>query len=105
MKTQQMNIRVTEDLAEDLDIVSNILKINKTEWIRTKLAEETQREKNRLLMELSTLYAKGMISKKNIQKLAGKEIAELMESTKNTAERSVKAGKKYGRELKGKLHH
>ena len=100
MQTEQLNIRVSTDLMGDLDVVSKLLKVNKSEWIKTKLAEEVQEEKTRLLMELSNLYVKGMITKKEVETLVGKGIADRMESTYFTAMKSVRAGKKYGKELK-----
>ncbi len=102
METEQLNIRVSPELVHDLDIVSSLLKINRSEWIKTKLAEETLREKNRLLMELSTLYAKGMITKKNVEELVGTDIAEEMESIKEAAIESIRMGQEYGRKLKQK---
>ena len=103
METEQLNIRVSEDLIHDLDVVTGLLKVNRSEWIKTKLAEEVSQEKNRLLLELSTLYAKGMITKKNVEELVGKEIADEMESIKETAIDSIKMGREYGRKLKQKL--
>lgn len=105
MQTEQLNIRISQELVHDLDIVSGLLKINRSEWIKAKLAEEAQREKNRLLMELSTLYAKGMITRQNVEELVGKEIADEMESIKETALESIKMGREYGRKLKQKLAH
>src|SRR3989338_2592091 len=102
METEQLNIRLSPELVQDLDIVSNLLKINRSEWIKTKLAEETQREKNRLLMELSTIYAKGMITKQNVEELVGKEIADEMEFIKKKSIESVKRGAEYGEKQRGK---
>jgi len=87
----------------DLNIVSRLLKINKSEWIKTKLAEEVHEEKNKLLMELSTLYSNGMISKTEIEKLVGKEIADEMEFIKKKSEESVKKGIRYGKKLKRRI--
>ena len=103
MQTEQLNVRTSKELVHDIDIVSGILKISRSEWIKTKLAEEAQREKSRLLMELSTLYAKGMITKQNVEELVGKEIADEMESVKETAVDSMKIGREYGKKLKRKL--
>jgi|TARA_B100001971_G_scaffold181176_1_gene177764 metal-responsive CopG/Arc/MetJ family transcriptional regulator len=100
MQTKQVNIRVPTDLLDDLDIVSKLLKVNKSEWIKTKLAEDIHKEKNQLLLELSNLYTKGIISKKEVQNLVGSEIANQMESIHKTAKRSVKAGIEYGKQLK-----
>ena len=103
METEQFNIRMPKELLHDLDIISNLLKVNKSEWIKAKLAEEVHEEKNKLLMELSTLYAKGMINKNKVEQLVGKEIADEMESIKIVAQRSAKHGIEYGKKLK-KLH-
>ncbi|MBI2141535.1 hypothetical protein HYU16_03870, partial [Candidatus Woesearchaeota archaeon] len=74
METEQFNVRMPKELVQDLDIISRLLKVNKSEWVKTKLAEEVHEEKNKLLMELSTLYANGMINKEKIEKLVGKEV-------------------------------
>ncbi len=103
METEQLNLRISPELIHDLDIVSGLLKINRSEWIKTKLAEEAHKEKNRLLMELSTLYAKGMITKKNVEELVGPEIAEEMEFIKRKAVESIRSGYELGKKLKGKL--
>ncbi len=100
METEQLNVRISKDLRQDLDVVSNLLKISKSEWIKTKLAEYIREEKNKLLMELSTLYSNGVVSKKEIEKLVGKEIADEMEFVKNKTKESVKKGIRYGTELK-----
>ena len=105
MKTEQFNIRLSQELVRDLDVISNLLKVNKSEWVRTKLAEEVHEEKTRLLLELSTLYAKGMISKSDVERLAGKEIAEEMEFMKNKAIETVSKGAEYGRKLRKKFHN
>ena len=102
METEQFNIRMPKELLHDLDIISNLLKVNKSEWIKTKLAEEVHEEKNKLLMELSTLYAKGMINKNKVEQLVGKEIADEMEFIKKKATESVKKGIEYGKKLRKK---
>lgn len=103
MQTEQMNIRLSQDLLGDLEVVSGLLKVNRSEWVKTKLAEEIHKEKNRLLMELSTLYAKGMISKQNVEELVGKEIADEMEFIKEAAIESAQRGRELGKKLRGQL--
>ena len=102
METEQFNIRMPKDLVQDLGIISKLLKVNKSEWVKTKLAEEVHEEKNKLLMELSTLYANGMITKEKIEKLVGKEVADEMEFIKEKAIESVKKGIEIGKGLKKK---
>ena len=95
-----MNIRLPVELIRDMDLVASLLKVNKSEWMKTNLAKEVFEEKNRLLLELSTLYAKGMLTKKQIQKLVGKEIADQMEFIRKKALESARKGLKHGRKLK-----
>ena len=102
METEQFNIRMPKELVQDLDIISKLLKVNKSEWVKTKLAEEVHEEKNKLLMKLSTLYAKGMIGKEKIEKLVGKDIADEMEFIKKKSIESAKKGIEIGRELRKK---
>ena len=102
METEQLNLRVSPELVHDLDLVSGLLKINRSEWIKTKLAEEAQREKNRLLMELSTLYAKGLITKQHVEELVGTEIADEMKFIKEAAIESAEMGAEHGKRLRAK---
>ncbi|HLD97457.1 MAG TPA: hypothetical protein VI934_03885 [Candidatus Nanoarchaeia archaeon] len=100
METEQFNIRVPKDLLRDLDVISSLLKVNKSEWVKTKLAEEVHEEKNRLLFELSTLYSNSLIGKKEVEALVGRELADEMEFIKEKSKESVKKGADYGKELK-----
>ena len=100
METEQFNIRMPKDLLRDLDIISSLLKVNKTEWVKTKLAEEVHEEKNKLLIELSTLYPSGLIGKKEVAALVGKDVADEMDFIKEKSKESAKKGIEYGKELK-----
>ncbi|MBI2576421.1 hypothetical protein HYV84_04345 [Candidatus Woesearchaeota archaeon] len=102
METEQFNIRIPKELLQDLEVVSSLLKVNKSEWVKTKLAEEVHEEKNKLIMELSTLYAKGIISKEKVGESVGKEIADEMEFIKNKALESAKRGIAHGKGLRKK---
>ena len=102
METEQFNIRMPKDLVQDLDIISKLLKVNKSEWVKTKIAEEVHEEKNKLLMELSTLYANGMISKDKIENMVGKDVADEMEFVKKKAIESAKKGIEIGRKIRKK---
>ena len=105
METEQFNIRISKELSKDLDTISDILKVNKSEWVRTKIAQEVHEEKNKLLMELSTLFSRGMINKKDVESLVGQKIAQEMESSIEIARKSIKSGADYGRKLKRKVHN
>lgn len=46
--TEQLNIRMPVELLKDIDEISRILRVNKSEWIKIKLSEIVYEEKNRL---------------------------------------------------------
>lgn len=56
--TEQLNLRMPKELLEDLDILSDILKFNKSEWIKIKLSEIVHEEKSRLLNQYVYLEKK-----------------------------------------------
>ncbi len=103
METEQFNIRMPKGLVQDLNTISKLLKVNKSEWVKTKLAEEVHEEKNKLLMELSTLYANGMIGKEEVEKMVGREMAYEMEFIQKKAKESLQKGFRYGKNLKAKI--
>ena len=43
METEQLNIRVPKELVADLEVISKLLKVNKSEWVKTKMAEEAHK--------------------------------------------------------------
>ena len=100
MQTEQFNIRLPTDLVNDLEIVSKLLKINKSEWVKLKLAENIMEEKNRLLMELVNLYTSNVISKQEIKKLLGEDISNRIEFIRSKSVNSLKKGLNYGNKIK-----
>jgi hypothetical protein len=54
-----------KELLEDIDKISVILKVNKSEWIKVKLSEVIMAEKSKLL----ELNRKGLMEKKDIKEL------------------------------------
>ncbi len=67
-KTEQMNIRVPKELVSDLEILSEILKVNKSEWIKIKLSELVREEKSKLIQTYIDLQKQG-IKQKELEKL------------------------------------
>ena len=67
--TQQLNLRVPTELLDDMDKIASILKVNKSEWIKIKLSEIVYSEKSRLLDKYAELSNKGIINKKELDKL------------------------------------
>ena len=67
--TEQLNLRVPKELLEDLDSISSILNVNRSEWIKIKLGELVYSEKTRLIEQYAELKGKGVADKKIIGKL------------------------------------
>ena len=100
MQTEQFNIRLPTDLVNDLEIVSKLLKINKSEWVKIRLAEDIMEEKNKLLMELVNLYTSNVISKQEIKRLLGEDISNRIEFIRSKSVNSLKKGLDYGKRSK-----
>ncbi|KXB00462.1 hypothetical protein AKJ41_04055 [candidate division MSBL1 archaeon SCGC-AAA259O05] len=98
METEQLNIRLPKELKEDLELVSSILKVSKSEWMKTKLAEQVFEEKKRLLQELSTMYVDGAITKEEIEKMVGEKMAGEMEFVKSKSRESFEKGRRHAKE-------
>ena len=67
--TEQLNLRVPSELLSDLDTISEILKVNKSEWIKIKLGEMVFNEKSRLIEQQALFKDKGLANKKAIERL------------------------------------
>ena len=103
--TEQLNIRVSKELIADLDTIAEILKINRSEWLKTKIAEDVHEEKNKLFMEVGTLFAQDKITKQEVERRVSKQIADEMEEVRDLADESARRGLEHGKRLKGKLRH
>jgi len=69
MHTEQFNIRLPTTLVKDLDILSKILQVNKSEFVKVKIAEIVSKEKSKLISELESLHKKGIITKPELKKI------------------------------------
>jgi len=67
--TEQLNLRIPSELLADLDKISRILKVNKSEWIKIKLGELVYAEKSKLVDQYNELIKKGIIDRKELEKL------------------------------------
>lgn len=53
-----MNLRLSQDLKQDLDVVTSLLKVNRSEWVKTKLAEEMEFIKKTTIKSIKMLRSK-----------------------------------------------
>jgi len=55
MESIQINIRISKDLAQEIDSIADILKITRCDWIRSTLAQEALESHRQLLHEVREL--------------------------------------------------
>jgi hypothetical protein len=67
--TEQVNLRLPKELLADLEIVADILKVNKSEWIKIKLGEIIHSEKSKIIENYIKLNNEGLMDKKDIRRL------------------------------------
>lgn len=79
-QSEQFNVRINSELLDDLKVIAKLLKVNKSEWVKTKLAEEIYEQKSKLLNEIKNLYLKDEMSIAEIKVFLGDDIACRIES-------------------------
>jgi len=72
MKSIQINIRISESLANELGEVCSALKISKSDWIRITLAKQIFDERARLLSEI-----------KDIQNMMSSDLGKLVQKMRS----------------------
>ena len=88
-ETDQFNIRIPKALLYDLEFVSQNLKISKNDWVRYKIAEAVQKEKEIIINKAETRFTEGLASENEFKQLTGvypsdglKELSELRKKEK-----------------------
>ncbi|MBI4451525.1 hypothetical protein HY642_06120 [Candidatus Woesearchaeota archaeon] len=75
MQSEQLNLKLMPELAEELDLVAQVLHVPKTDWARNILAHEVKRElaehKNFIVVE----FMNGNITKAQLVNALGKKDA------------------------------
>ncbi|MFA5797788.1 MAG: hypothetical protein WC916_07200 [Candidatus Woesearchaeota archaeon] len=73
--TEQLNLRMPKALLHDINLISEILKINKSEWIKIKIGEMVYEEKSRLLEHYSEKHKKGLITEAEFKRIINQQYA------------------------------
>ena len=96
----QVNIRLDDDLLSEIDSISKVLHVSRTEWLRMKIALAAKDDALKLSESIALEYAKGRISERELRDLLGTDADEVIYVVKH-----MKRGKKYIEEMvaKGKL--
>ena len=96
----QVNVRLDDELLSEIDSISKVLHISRTEWLRMKIALAVKDDTLKLSESIALEYAKGRLSEKDLRDLLGSDADDITYIVKH-----MKRGKKYIQEMvaKGKL--
>ncbi len=92
----QVNIRLDEKLLKEIDALTGVLHLSRTEWLRMKIALAVKDDTLRLSEAIALEYAKGNISKEELKNLLGRDADDIIYVVKH-----LEKGKKYIDRLNG----
>ena len=74
----QVNVRLDEHLLSEIDAISKVLHVTRTEWLRSKIAMAVKQETLNLKEAIALEYAKGRITKSELFELLGSDSEEII---------------------------
>jgi len=96
----QVNVRMEQELLDEIDLISEVLHISRTEWLRMKIALAAKEDSINLREAIALEYARGHITEKGLRDSLGKDaediifIVENMRDGKRYVEGIAKKGRK-----------
>ncbi len=75
--TTQINIRMNENLLQEIDILAHMLHVPRSEWLRMKLAEAVKKDLLKYREALAMEYTMGHISFEELQTAVGREAEDV----------------------------
>ncbi len=88
-------LQIPEHIVGDVNLVVSLLRVSRDRLLIDIIEREVAKEKERLLMELGTLYAQGRISKADLVEMVGESLSDEMELVKIKTEQSWAGAMKY----------
>ncbi len=73
----QVNIRLDEDLLSEIDIISKVLHISRTEWMRAKIARAAKDDTLNLMEAIVLEYSRGHITDEELNEILGSDADEI----------------------------
>ena len=67
----QVNVRLDEVLLDEIDTLTKVLHVSRTEWLRIKIALAVKKDTFNLKEAIAVEYAKGHISENELKNLLG----------------------------------
>ena len=96
--TSQVNVRLDENLLGEIDAISKVLHISRTEWLRSKIARAVKEDTLNLMEAIALEYAKGHLTDDELRELLGSDaddvrfVVEKMRKGKQQIDEMVDAG-------------
>ncbi len=105
--TIQVNIRMPRALINDIDFICDMLRIERSDWLRIKIAEmvatEILTKKTEVTRTVSKRFLTGAITEETFEEIVGfkppKELLEKKRKYEELTKQSTEQTKKYLREL------
>ncbi len=76
--TTQVNVRLDDVLLTEIDALTKVLHISRTEWLRTKIARAVKEDTLNLREAIALEYAKGRLSEKELFELLGSDADQIL---------------------------
>jgi predicted transcriptional regulator len=73
----QVNVRLEKQLLGDIDLLAKVLRISRTEWLRTTIARAVKDETLNLREAIILEFARGNVSKTELRKIFGSEAKDI----------------------------
>ncbi|GEM_PF-2374331 len=71
MKTDQLNIRISKELLDDLDIIARHERVTRNEWVRYNIAQYIKTAKEKIIENLEFGYVNGRKTAKEYADITG----------------------------------
>ena len=82
----QVNVRLNEHLLQEIDAITKVLHISRSEWLRNVIAHAVKEETLNLKEAIALEYTKGHISEEELSELLGSESEDVKFSVKHMKE-------------------
>jgi len=73
----QVNVRLNKNLLDEIDAITKVLHLSRSEWLRNKIAYAVKEETLNLREAIALEYAKGHISEKELKELLGTDAEDV----------------------------
>ena len=90
MREEIMAVRMEPKLKRDVELISKVLHVSPSEWIRTRVAYEVKRSVEDLRYQIVLEYYRGNLTKEELKELFGEEIAENIDFIDAEMRREIK---------------